>query len=136
MPQVTGIAHITLSVRDIRESLDFYRTVLGFKAVRTKDGKRILTTECRSACGMVLFLTQHEDHFNSLFDPRHAGADHIAFQAASVAELELWEERLTELDVDHAPIVHGPDGSVLAFSDPDGIQLELFAPAEIGDDGD
>ncbi|GAA3735172.1 hypothetical protein GCM10022402_14220 [Salinactinospora qingdaonensis] len=44
--------------------------------------------------------------------------------------MESWEERLTDLDIDHSPIVHEESGSVLSFTDPDGIQLELYCARE------
>ncbi|MDA2803100.1 VOC family protein [Nocardiopsis suaedae] len=136
MPQVTGIAHITLSVRDRDESIEFYRSVLGFKEHKTRDGKRMLQTECRHPSGVVLCFTQHRDCFKALFDHRRAGVDHVAFQVGSVAELEAWEDRLLDLDIDHSPVVHSDGGSMLSFHDPDGFQIELFAPAELGDDED
>ncbi|GAB3205244.1 VOC family protein [Marinactinospora thermotolerans] len=125
MPQLTGLAHITLSVRDRDASVEFYRDVLGFREYQTRDDGQWLRTTCHHPCGLVLALTQHRDHFNARFDPRHAGVDHIAFEVAGVGDLETWEERLTELDVDHSPIVHCDSGSLMSFTDPDGVQLEL-----------
>ncbi|QBI55170.1 VOC family protein [Streptomonospora litoralis] len=134
MPRVTGLAHITLSVRDRDASIEFYRTVLGFKEFKTRDGKQWLLTECRHPCGVVLGFIQHKDQFKATFDQRHVGMDHVALQVSSLGELDYWEERLTDLDIDHSPIVHSDNGSMIQFSDPDGIQLELFCPAELGSD--
>ncbi|MFC3995683.1 VOC family protein [Nocardiopsis sediminis] len=130
MPRVTGLAHVNLSVRDRDASIEFYRVVLGFKEVLTRDGKQWLHTECRHPSGLVLGFTQHRDHFKATFDPRHIGMDHLSLRVASVGELEIWEERLTDLDIDHSPVVHTQQGSTLTFADPDGIQLELFCPAD------
>jgi hypothetical protein len=47
---------------------------------------------------------------------------------ADRAELMAWERRLDELGVDHGAVVDAHYGSGLAFTDPDGIPLELFAP--------
>ncbi|MDA8372295.1 MAG: VOC family protein [Nocardiopsaceae bacterium] len=136
MPRVTGLAHITFSVRDRDASIEFYRTVLGFTEFTTHDRKQWLHTECRHPCGMVLGLIQHKDHFKARFDHRRAGADHVAFQVSCLGELDAWEERLTDLDIDHSPVVRSDRGSVLSFTDPDGIQLELFCPAEPDTDED
>lgn len=130
MPRVTGVAHITLSVRDRDTSLEFYRSVLGFSEFKTRDGKQWLHTECRHPCGIVLGVTQHKDQFKAKFDHRRAGVDHVSFQVSCLGELESWEEHLTELDIDPSPIVHSDYGSMLSFNDPDGIQLELFCPME------
>lgn len=133
MPRIEGIAHIELSVRDRDASVDFYRDILGFKEFHTTDSGRWLRTLCRHPCGLVLSITQHRDHFNALFDPRHVGVDHVAFQVSKFGVLEAWEDRLGDLDVDHSPVVRTEFGSVLSFTDPDGIQLELYCPAEADD---
>lgn len=130
MPRLTGLAHITLSVRDRDASVDFYRTVLGFREVATRDEPQWLRTTCRHPCGVVMGFTQHTDHFNAMFDPRRTGVDHVAFEVSCQGELEAWEDRLTDLDIDHSPIVHFDQGSVVSFFDPDGFQLELFCAAE------
>ena len=136
MPQLTGVAHITLSVRDLDASVGFYRRVLGFTVLGTRVTRQTRTAQCRATCGLRVDLTRHADGFNAVFDPRHAGADHIAFSVGSAAELEVWEERFARLDVEHDPVLHREEGSILAFADPDGIRLELFAPAEAGDESD
>lgn len=130
MPQLSGLAHVTLSVRDRDASVDFYRSVLGFKEYRTRDDKGALHTDCHHASGVILGFTQHRDHFKGRFDHRHCGVDHIAFEVGSLGELEAWEDRLADMDVDHTPVVHTEQGSVLTFYDPDGFELELFCPAE------
>lgn len=133
MPRLTGIAHVTLSVRDRDASVEFYRDVLGFREFQTKDCGQWLRTLCRHPCGTVLGLIEHKDHFNARFDHRHAGMDHLAFEVSCQGELDAWEDRLADLDVDHSPIVHSDFGSVLSFIDPDGIQLELYCAHESED---
>ncbi|GAA3756353.1 catechol 2,3-dioxygenase-like lactoylglutathione lyase family enzyme [Spinactinospora alkalitolerans] len=130
MPQLTGLAHITLSVRDRDASVEFYRDVLGFRVLQTRDEGRWLRTTCRHPSGLVLGITQHLDHFNSRFDHRHAGVDHLSFGVGCLGDLETWEERLTDLDIDHSPIVHCEMGSLMSFIDPDGFQLELHCSPE------
>jgi glyoxylase I family protein len=125
---LAGIAHITLSVRNRDTSVEFYRDVLGFHEYKTEDGPHWRRTFCRHPNGLVLCLTQHTDHFNARFDPRHAGMDHLAFAVSSPDDLEEWEKRLDALEVEHTPILHGDHGPLLMFEDPDGIQLELCCP--------
>lgn len=130
MPALAGIAHITLSVRDRDDSVDFYRAVLGFREYRTRDEPRWLRTDCRHPSGLLLCITQHRDRFNARFDHQNAGLDHLAFEVSSLDELESWAESLDRLDVDRTPIVRDRDESMVMFEDPDGIQLELrYSPA-------
>ncbi|MDS1272535.1 VOC family protein [Lipingzhangella sp. LS1_29] len=126
MPSFTGIAHLTLSVRDRDASVRFYRDVLGFQEFQTRDCGEWRRTMCRHRSGVVLGLIEHKDHFNAVFDHRRVGVDHLAFTVSSSAELDAWEERLTELDIDHSPVVHAEQGRALTFADPDGFQLELY----------
>lgn len=130
MPRLTGIAKVTLSVRDRDSSVEFYRDVLGFREFQTKDCGQYLRTMCRHSSGILLGFVEHKDHFNARFDHRHAGVDHLTFEVASLGELDAWEDRLADMDVDHSPIVHSDSGSVLRFVDPDGFQLELYCAPE------
>ncbi len=64
------------------------------------------------------------------FDERRTGLDHLSFQVGSRADLETWDERLTELGVEHEAITDVREPfpfSVLVLRDPDGIQLELIS---------
>ncbi|MBB6121534.1 VOC family protein [Nocardiopsis algeriensis] len=136
MPQLTGLARITLSVRDRDASVAFYRDVLGFKVRARRDQDGTLRTECRhQASGVLLALIQHRDNFKNRFDRRHCGLDRLTLGVANLGELEAWEERFGEMDVDHLPIVHREEGSTLLFYDPDGTELALFAPAELDEEG-
>ncbi|WP_306367086.1 VOC family protein [Nocardiopsis sp. CC223A] len=135
VPQLTGLARITLSVRDRDESVDFYRDVLGFKVKCRRDHDGTLRTEClHPASGLLLALIQHRNNFKNRFDRRHCGLDRLTLGVANLGELEAWEERFVDKDVDHLPIVHGEEGSTLLFYDPDGTELALFTRADLEDD--
>ena len=54
------------------------------------------------------------------------GMDHFALLVTSREELDAWEQHLTELGVEHSPVVDKPYGSVLPVKDPDRNALELF----------
>ncbi|MFV2194799.1 MULTISPECIES: VOC family protein [unclassified Nocardiopsis] len=134
MPSISGLARVTLSVRDLDESVRFYRSVLGFKKLRrTEDDHGTMRTECRHSCGFLLDLVQHRDNFKGRFDHRRCGLDQLVLQVGNLGELEAWEDRFTDLDVEHVPTSHDVDGSTLVFFDPDGTELALFVPAELDD---
>jgi glyoxylase I family protein len=79
--------------------------------------------------GWVLGVRQYPQYPDSQFDEFHTGLDHFAFGVESRAELEAWEQRLTDAAVPFTPIADTPIGSVIVFRDPDNIQLEFFLPA-------
>ena len=80
--------------------------------------------------GTLLGIHQHERGApDERFTEFRVGLDHVAFACGSRAELEKWMDRLNELEIGHGGIVDAGYGSGLSFRDPDGIALELFAPA-------
>ena len=65
------------------------------------------------------------------FDPDRVGLDHLSFSVASRAELDEAIRQFDERGVTHGQITRLPGFAidVLPFEDPDGVQLELTAPA-------
>jgi glyoxylase I family protein len=65
------------------------------------------------------------------FDPDRVGLDHLSFSVASRDDLEQAIRLFDEQGVPHGNITRLPSYGidVLPFEDPDGIQLELTAPA-------
>ncbi|MEE2040599.1 VOC family protein [Nocardiopsis sp. CT-R113] len=132
VPQLNGLARVTLSVRDRDESVRFYRSVLGFKVLERRDHDGTLRSECRHpASGLMVALIQHRDNFKNRFDRRHCGLDRLTLGVDNLGELEAWEERFSDMDVEHSPVMHREEGSTLLFYDPDGTELGLFCPAEL-----
>jgi glyoxylase I family protein len=66
------------------------------------------------------------------FDADRVGLDHLSFSVDSHADLERAAELLDEAGVTHGQITSLPSFGidVLSFADPDGVQLELTAPAD------
>ena len=49
-------------------------------------------------------------------------------------DIDFWAARLESLGVDHAPIIEATIGYILAFDDPDGLQLRFYTLDENGAD--
>ncbi len=124
MPNLTGVSHISLSVRDRDVSVRWYVDVLGFDVVAAMDEDRWKRSVCLDSSGIMLSLTEHQNP--KPCDYANIGVDHVSFAVSDRSMLDEWQERFTELGVVHSPVVDSPYGSVLSFSDPDGIALELF----------
>jgi len=126
MPKHVGLSHVSLSVRDLDTSRDWYADVLGFAPFEEPAGHGWREVVMVHPSGAVLCLQQHDGNDGEPFDPVRTGADHAAFQVESRAELDEWQRYLAERGVRHSPVANEPYGSVLCLRDPDGFQLELF----------
>lgn len=120
-----ALTHIALTVRDLDRSLAWYERLFGTPPVIDhKDPTFRWAVWLQPSFG----LHEHDDTLADDFSERRMGLDHVAFGCADRDELVTWEARLDELGVEHGAIVDAFYGSALAFRDPDGIALELFAP--------
>ncbi|AIQ59318.1 VOC family protein [Paenibacillus borealis] len=116
--KVTGFSHITLNVRDLQTSLDFYHGILGM-TIRHR-GRTDAYLEWGSAWVCLIERAGTEEHAEGF-----AGMDHVAFY---IAENDF-KEAVDILHHNNVTIVRGPiqrgTGWSINFLDPDGIQLEL-----------
>ena len=126
-----AINHMALTVTDMDRSRDFYSRVLGFEFV-TEFGPKYLLSNGE----VILALNQSPDPDKAIegdrFDENRVGLDHVSFNVGSQAELDRAMEALDAMGVPHGEIkdLGGLGICVLAFRDPDNIQLELTAPKE------
>lgn len=111
---ITGINHITLSVRDLNESFAFYQNVLGFKPLMKKG------ISAYFLAGDLWFCLEEDKAVRAAALPEYT---HIAFSveesdfptlAKRVRDsgMQIFKENLSE-------------GSSLYFVDPNGHKLEI-----------
>ena len=130
MPDITGIHHLSLTVRDADASADFYRNVFGFVKVldlpdeQGRGFKRILA---HGATRTILGLSVHDANEGTPFTEFRTGLDHLSFGVSSPNELEAWAAHLDALGVARSEVRATPIGSLLTVRDPDDIQVELWA---------
>lgn len=126
----TGFHHVTINVQDVDKSERWYVEVLGFARLtqyRTDEFDRVIL---RHPSGAILGLNRHHaPEAGEPFNERRAGLDHLAFTVADRDALRAWVERFDTLRVTHSDITPFamPGAFLVAFRDPDGIQLEIFA---------
>jgi glyoxylase I family protein len=127
----TGVHHIRLIVTDPVRSRDFYTSLLNFKVAAELPPGFVLTNG-----NMLLGVTPPWEASqaipNDRFSPNRVGLDHLSFGVANRAELTKAAALFDEHGVEHGEIRDLPPFgiTILSFSDPDGIQLELTAPLE------
>jgi catechol-2,3-dioxygenase len=123
-----AITHVALTVRELDISVPWYRAVTGTEPVLDEDTgpfRHVVFALGDTLLGLHAF----PDPVNDVaFDPRRPGLDHVAFGCADPDELSAWATRLDDLGIGHGEAVHAHYGHGLAFTDPDGLALELFCP--------
>jgi len=116
---VQGIYEVAIPVRQLERAETFYRDVLGLE-VGLRDDRRKWLFLRAGAAGMIVLQEQAGEV------PSH----HFAFTATG-SGLQQAVAVLCECGVPtRGPVFHGwMPGTSLYFEDPDGHELELFAPS-------
>ena len=125
-----AVHHFRLTVGDVERSRAFYTTVLGFRVVMELNPGVFLTN------GTIgLGLGPAPDPKRAIkgdrFDENRVGLDHLSFGVGSREELVEAVRVLDGHGVPHGEIKDlGPAFAlyIVAFRDPDNVQLELSAP--------
>jgi glyoxylase I family protein len=127
--QTGAVHHVALTVSDARRSQQFYTDLLGFNFVTDFGPKALLHNG-----GVLLALNPPPDPAQAIpvdrFDENRIGLDHLSLSVASMADLEAAASLFDAKGVSRGEIKPlEPFGiAVLAFRDPDNIQVELTAP--------
>lgn len=126
----TGVInHFALTVTDKDRARDFYTGVLNFQFITEFGPKYLLSND-----QVILAINESPDPARAVpddrFDENRVGLDHISLAVSSREELERALEEFDRRGIPHGEIkdLGGLGILVLAFRDPDNIQLELTAP--------
>jgi len=124
-----GVHHIALTVCDARRSQQFYTELLGFNFV-TDFGPKILLNNGTVLLGLNPPPDPGQAVSNDRFSENRIGLDHLSLAVASMADLEAAVRLFDAKGVAHGEIkpLASFGIAVLAFRDPDNIQVELTAP--------
>jgi glyoxylase I family protein len=134
--RTSAFAHVRLTVRDIEVSRRFYDDVFALPvAFEVPDDADEQTREQLGFLyGGVIYrlgdsLLGLRPVADDRFDEDRTGLDHLAFAVGSRADLDDAAAHLDSLGVAHEGVKDIGAGFILEFRDPDGVALELFAPA-------
>lgn len=125
-----GFHHATLTVTDINRSSEFYTGLLGLNLLAELSPTRYIVGNEH----LVLAISEPPDPAQApdedRFNENRVGLDHMSFAVESRQEMERARTLLTEAGVYCGEVkeLRGLGIAVMAFRDPDNIQLELSAP--------
>jgi glyoxylase I family protein len=130
-PATGGLNHVTLTVTDLQRSIDFYTTHVGFDLLLEFEPNRALISNGSVVMALGLPYDPNKALGGDEFNENRVGLDHISFTVPDLQALEEAAAYFDEQGVDRGEIRDLGEGFgiyVMAFRDPDNIQLELSAP--------
>jgi len=137
--EISGIHHLRLTVTDVKRSLEFYQSLLGFEvaAESPPPGDPAAEAAYPVLWGGVVMIRdgllmglRPVAPAGDRFEEDRVGLDHLSFNVADRAALDAAARLFDERGVPHGEIrvLEGFAIAVLPFRDPDNIQVELTAP--------
>jgi glyoxylase I family protein len=129
MPSITGAHHAGLTVTDAERSAQWYSDLLGLIVLMSADEDDVrLRVLMHPGSGWIMGVREYPKEPKDRFSELRTGLDHFAFTVETREELDAWEQELDQRGITYSPINETPIGTVIAFRDPDNIQLELWLP--------
>ncbi len=130
-PRITGLLESALYVSDVKSSMSFYETILGFRPLVVEENFAALAV----AEKQVLLIFKHGAGAGMTTSgggtiPAHDGSGrlHVAF-SIDAENLDAWEKRLRQHGLKIESTVRWPRGGTsLYVRDPDGHLVELATP--------
>jgi glyoxylase I family protein len=137
--EIGGVHHLRLTVTDVARSREFYTGLLGFDVAvespppddpTAEDVFKVLFGGVVLVRGSLLMGLRPVAPAGDRFDEDRVGLDHLSFSVAGRDDLERAVALFDEHGVPHGEIttLDGFGIHILAFRDPDNIQVELTAP--------
>ena len=129
---ILGLHHMKIPVSDLRASRQWYERVFELETLtefRDDEDGVVRGVVYRAKGDLVLSLRENEAAAKGV-----AGFDPFAIMLRGRDDIEFWARRLESLAVDHEPIIDATIGYILAFDDPDGLQLRFYTLNERGAD--
>jgi glyoxylase I family protein len=122
-----AIHHQALTVSNLERSEKFYTSLLGFQKVMDLSPTRVMLSNGGAVIALGLPPDPGQAIQNDVFNENRLGLDHISFSVSSYQDLEDAIRLFDSEGVSHGEI-EDISVYVMAFRDPDNIQLELTAP--------
>ena len=119
-PTLGPVNHVALAVTDLQRSERWYTDVLGLV--------RMDVEVADDGTGHVTLLSPTGGWMLTLSSGAAPAVQHVAFTCADREALATWRDTLAAKAVAPGTITDAPYGSGFVVRDPDGLEIELFAP--------
>jgi len=114
------VNHISLQVTDVGRSAQWYAAAFNLD--------RVSQETAEEGSGHALLVSRSGGWLLSLTTASSPGVAHVAISCTDRDTLLAWRELLLQRAVAAGTITDAPYGSGFVVRDPDGLELELFAP--------
>src|SRR3954465_4402223 len=121
-----GFSHLQLRVPHVAASREWYTTVLGVETMTAADDGSYVALRHRPS-HMVIVISSRLA--GPPAGPPHVPLAHVAFAVPDGDTLRLWADHLSEVGIEHPGVELELGKPTLHLVDPDGINVELVAPA-------
>src|SRR5450432_704439 len=127
-----GLHHVTAITADAQKNIDFYCGVLGLRLVKLTvnfddpGSYHLYYGDELGRPGTIMTFFAWAGAYRGKIGPPQVTVTAFAVPATAV---DFWIERLKKLGVETQPIVNRFNERVIAFTDPDGMQLEIIGAA-------
>ncbi len=126
----TGLSHLQLLVSDVGASAVWYREALGMEGFLEDPSVGYVALRHQPS-RVVVVLTARETDGPLVSD--EGALDHVAFAVPDRDALQAWADHLTAVGIGHGGVIAEDGRPSLQLVDPDGIAIELVAPAPRSD---
>jgi catechol 2,3-dioxygenase-like lactoylglutathione lyase family enzyme len=130
--EILGLHHIKVPVTDLDRSRAWYQRVFELEPMlEFPDADGVVRgVAYQPLNGFCLALREHPTVARAM-----AGFDPFAILLGDQPDVQYWADRLDTLGIEHSPIIQATTGWLLAFRDPDGLELLFYTAVRHGVDG-
>jgi glyoxalase family protein len=129
-PTLPGLHHVTAITADAQKNIDFYAGVLGLRLVKLTvnfddpSSYHLYYGDELGRPGTILTFFAWPGAYRGTIGPPQLTATALAVPAHS---LPFWTQRLTSMGIAVQPQIQRFGQSLISFTDPDGMKLEIVA---------